>query len=253
MATVRPRGDQPGHAGPGSKPKGVSRDYHPHVYLWRCSGHHAVQVLESRYNLIVKTLPVAEWVDTVITGLTSTPITLTNSFAQSYGPGHHNFTEDFIFELRPDLSVTPAQKAELNAKNIRLIHVFHNQMDFGVPGRSGDKLTILGLDGSFRVASQATLQDIHLNVGKNKVLVAMGIDADGKNYTFSNPVWQITGGGTLTNQGPQWTLTADQPGKWELDVYGPGEARNHRQGHDPGRLRRAGRQRHAADHRDRRR
>ena len=119
-------------------------------------------------NFIVKTLPVAEWVDTVITGLTSTPITLTNSFAQSYGPGHHNFTEDFIFEPGLDPSVTPAQKAELNAENIRLIHVFHNQMDFGFPGGSGDKLTILGLDGIFRVASQVTLQDVHLNVGKTE-------------------------------------------------------------------------------------
>ena len=159
--------------------------------------------------------------DTVITGLTSTPITLTNSFAQSYGPGHHNFTEDFIFEPGLDPSVTPAQKAELNAKNIRLIHVFHNQMDFGVPGVSGDKLTILGLDGSFRVASQVTLQDVHLNVGKNKVLVATGIDANGKSYTFSNPVWQINGGGTLTNQGAKWTLTADQSGKWELTCTDP--------------------------------
>ncbi len=100
-------------------------------------------------NLIIKTLPVAEWVDTVITGLTSTPITLTNSFAQTYGPGHHNFTEEFIFEPGVDPSVTPAQKAELVAKNIRLLHVFHNRIDFefGAGGGSGDKLTLLGLDG----------------------------------------------------------------------------------------------------------
>jgi len=172
-------------------------------------------------TFIVKTLPVAEWVDTVITGLTSTPITLTNSFAQSYGPGHHNFVEDFIFEPGLDPSVTPAQKAELDAKNIRLIHVFHNQMDLGVPGNSGDRLTILGLDGAFRVASQVTLQDIQLNVGKHKVLVATGIDANGKSYTFSNPVWQVNGGGMLTSQGNTWTFTADQPGKWELTCTDP--------------------------------
>jgi Ca2+-binding RTX toxin-like protein len=66
-----------------------------------------------------------------------------------------------------------------------------------------------------------TLQDVHLNVGKNKTLVATGIDANGKSYTFSNPVWQINGGGTLTNKGGKWTLTGDQSGKWELTCTDP--------------------------------
>ena len=117
--------------------------------------------------------------------------------------------------------MTPAQKAELDAANIRLIHVFHNQMDVGFPGAATDKLTILGLDGVFRVASQVTLQEINLSVGKQKVLVATGIDHSGKSYTFSNPVWQINGGGTLSNQGTQWTLTATEPGKWELTCTDP--------------------------------
>ena len=85
--------------------------------------------------MIIKTLPVAEWVDTVITGLTTDPLRLTNSFAQSYGPGHHNFREQFIFEPGLDPSVTPAQKAELDAANIRLLHVLHNRIDLGSPER----------------------------------------------------------------------------------------------------------------------
>ena len=204
-------------------------------------------------NFIVKTLPVAEWVDTVITGLTSTPITLTNSFAQSYGPGHHNFTEDFIFEPGLDPSVTPAQKAELNAKNIRLIHVFHNQMDFGVPGGSGDKLTILGLDGSLpgrfpgdaaghpseRRQEQGARRDGHRRQ-RQELHVLESCLADQRRRDADEPRPQVD-----PDRGPA--------GQMGADVYGPGEARDHGQGHDPGRRRRAGRQRHAADHRHRRR
>ncbi len=31
------------------------------------------------------------WVETTLTGLTSTPIILRNNYAQSYLPGHHSF------------------------------------------------------------------------------------------------------------------------------------------------------------------
>ena len=176
-------------------------------------------------NLIVKTLPVAEWVDTVITGLTTEPITLTNSFAQSYGPGHHNFVEEFIFEPALDPSVTAAQKAELQAANVRLLHVVHNQIDMGVPGVATDKLTVLGLDGSFRQASDVALPDVNLKVGRQQALIATGQDSSGNSVTFSHPVWQITGGGKLTHNGTTWTVAATEPGRWELtctDMLVPG-------------------------------
>ena len=176
-------------------------------------------------NLFVKTLPVAEWVDTVITGLTTEPLTLTNSFAQSYGPGHHNFWEEFIFEPALDPSVTATQRAELAAANVRLLHVYHNRIDGWLSETSTDRLTILGLDGVFQLASDVTLPDVNLRVGRQRVLVATGTDADGNSYTFAQPVWQIEGGGELTQNGSTWSVTATQPGRWELtctDASRPG-------------------------------
>lgn len=171
--------------------------------------------------MIVKTLPVAEWVDTVITGLTKAPITLKSYYSQTYGPGHHNFVEEFIFEPRLDPSLTAAQKAELDAANIRLIHIFHDQAYAGMPGAPADTLTLVGRDGVFRVASQVTLAEIDLMPGKQKVLAATGIDHNGKSFTFPSPVWQLSGGGTLANKGAQWTLNARQPGRWELTCTDP--------------------------------
>ena len=172
-------------------------------------------------SMIVKTLPVAEWVETVITGLTTTPLRLTSEYAQSYGPGHHNFVEEFIFEPALDPAVTAAQKAELAAANVRLLHVFHNRMDLGLPGAANDKLTILGLDDSFRAVGQVTLADVYVKPGGNTVLVPRGTDDRGQSFTFSNPVWQIDGGGTLAAQGNSWFLTGTEPGRWKLTCTDP--------------------------------
>lgn len=51
------------------------------------------------------TAPLIKFESTTITGLTSSPIVLTDYWSQTYRPGHHNFTEEFIFEpaLSPDL------------------------------------------------------------------------------------------------------------------------------------------------------
>ncbi len=65
------------------------------------------------------TAPVQAWVETRLTGLTSRPLVLRSPFAQTYRPGHHNFTEDFLFDphLEPDLE--PELRAELLARNLR--------------------------------------------------------------------------------------------------------------------------------------
>lgn len=65
------------------------------------------------------TAPVQAWVETRLTGLTSRPVVLRSEFAQTYRPGHHNFTEDFLFDphLEPDLD--PDLRAELLARNLR--------------------------------------------------------------------------------------------------------------------------------------
>lgn len=87
------------------------------------------------------TAPLVRFDETRITGLTSNPIVLTNSYSQTYRPGHHNFTEDFIFEpeLEPGLPTTVL--AELKAKNVRLLYV---QLG-GLPS-----VTVLGYDNKFR-------------------------------------------------------------------------------------------------------
>jgi hypothetical protein len=69
------------------------------------------------------TAPLILFVDTVIDGLTTVPITLTEPYAQSMRPQHHNFTEDFIFEPGRDPSVTPQQLAELAAADVRVIYM----------------------------------------------------------------------------------------------------------------------------------
>jgi hypothetical protein len=87
------------------------------------------------------TAPLVRFDQTVVTGLTTAPICLTNYYSQTYRPGHHNFTEEFIFEPRLDPSLSAATRAELEAANIHLIY-----LELG----SGDNAMVLGLDGKFR-------------------------------------------------------------------------------------------------------
>jgi hypothetical protein len=91
--------------------------------------------------VIIKTFPLAAWDHTTITGLTTSPLVLTDDFAQTYAPGHHNFTEVFLFEPALDPGVTAEQRAELEGANIRMIHVFHDRA-LGI----GDTVRVLGFD-----------------------------------------------------------------------------------------------------------
>lgn len=88
------------------------------------------------------TAPVIQWVQTRITGLTSTPLILTNDYAQTYHPGHHNFWEDFAFEPQLDPAVSAAQLEELRVKNIQLIVISKSD--------SATTIRALGFDGKFR-------------------------------------------------------------------------------------------------------
>jgi hypothetical protein len=89
------------------------------------------------------TAPLEKWVGTTITGLTAQAINLTGYFSQTYRPGHHNFTEEFLFEpgLEPGLPV--AVLDELRAQNIRMIY-------FYTSGGPSDILRAVGFDGSIR-------------------------------------------------------------------------------------------------------
>jgi hypothetical protein len=65
------------------------------------------------------TAPMQGWVETRITGLASQPIVLRGEYSQTYRPGHHNFSEEFLFDphLEPGLDV--AVLNELTGRNIR--------------------------------------------------------------------------------------------------------------------------------------
>jgi len=75
------------------------------------------------------TAPLVRWHQTTITGLTREPIVLTDPFAQTYQPGHHNFWENFLFEPRLDPQVSPETLAELDRQGIRQIYTFYGQGD----------------------------------------------------------------------------------------------------------------------------
>jgi hypothetical protein len=69
------------------------------------------------------TAPLTRFVETEISGVTSTPLVLASEASQSYRPEHHNFGEHFLFEPRVDPGVSPAQLAELEASGVSAIHV----------------------------------------------------------------------------------------------------------------------------------
>ncbi len=90
------------------------------------------------------TAPLAEWVETRITGLTATPLVLHDYFAQTYSAGHHNFFEDFIFEPQLDPEIPAAQLEELAKANVRYIYGANDGVF------SGTRIAILGQDNKFR-------------------------------------------------------------------------------------------------------
>jgi hypothetical protein len=89
------------------------------------------------------TAPLIHFVETHITGLTTDPIVLHDYYSQTYRPGHHNFSEDFIFEPRLDPALPAAIRDELDAANVQLLHVHW-------PGHENVTFTVLGFDGVFR-------------------------------------------------------------------------------------------------------
>lgn len=88
------------------------------------------------------TAPLVRFEQTTLTGLTRDPIVLRGYYSQTYRPGHHNFTEDFIFEPALEPGIAPAVLAELQAANIRFLHV---QAGFAEP-----VFRVLGFDGTLR-------------------------------------------------------------------------------------------------------
>ncbi len=88
------------------------------------------------------TAPCIGWIGTTITGLTTVPVELRADAAQTYHPFHHNFSEEFLFEPGLEPALSTAQREELMAKNIRLLHVDWDQQT--------GSLRVVGLDGKMR-------------------------------------------------------------------------------------------------------
>jgi hypothetical protein len=88
------------------------------------------------------TAPLVRFVETRITGLTTQPIVLTGYYSQTYRPGHHNFTEEFIFEPCLEPGLPAATLAELEAANIQFIHA---ELGFFEP-----IINVLGVDQKLR-------------------------------------------------------------------------------------------------------
>lgn len=67
------------------------------------------------------TAPLDRWVGTTIAGINSEPLTLTGYFSQTYRPGHHNFSESFLFDPRLETGISPAVVAEWNALGLQAL------------------------------------------------------------------------------------------------------------------------------------
>jgi hypothetical protein len=70
-----------------------------------------------------KTSSLGKWKQTTITGLTAQPIVLKGWYSQTFRPGHHNFSEDFMFEPALEEGLPASVAQELAAKDIQAIVV----------------------------------------------------------------------------------------------------------------------------------
>lgn len=88
------------------------------------------------------TAPCIAWVGTSLVGLTTEPIELRSDAAQTYHPFHHNFAEEFLFEPALDPGLSPTQRAELEARNLRILYLQWGHSDMTV--------RVVGFDGKLR-------------------------------------------------------------------------------------------------------
>ena len=80
-----------------------------------------VPLLEGGPAFIWKTPLLHTWEGTTITGLTTTPIEITDRFTQTYDPFHHNFVETLWIEPEIHPTLSEDAKAELRDADIRVI------------------------------------------------------------------------------------------------------------------------------------
>jgi len=69
------------------------------------------------------TAPLIQFESTTITGLLPHPIVLSGHCSQTYRPGHHNFTEEFIFEPALDDQLPEADLIALYNAGIQALYI----------------------------------------------------------------------------------------------------------------------------------
>jgi hypothetical protein len=94
-------------------------------------------------GLIPLSTPLLRFDQTIIAGLTTAPIVLTNYYSQSYGALNHNYFEEFLFEPGLEPGLSPATLEELKAANIQQIYVS------AAAGRTTFAY-LIGMDQTFR-------------------------------------------------------------------------------------------------------
>jgi hypothetical protein len=146
-------------AGDDCSPAGLAATTTNELYLWKTPQASADDILQERYyesggvSITTEfywpppqdstwddgTAPMARWVQTVIEGYTTDPIVLTGYYSQTYHASRHNFKEFFIFEPRLEPGISQDILDELEAQDIRFIHLALN--DWG-----SDSLRTYGFD-----------------------------------------------------------------------------------------------------------
>ena len=86
--------------------------------------------------------PLGEMEETIIEGLTTEPIVLQSAFSHIWGSGQHNWSETMIFEPMHEPGLSPRTLDELDAQDIRLIHIFRDNL--APLGEDADTITIYG-------------------------------------------------------------------------------------------------------------
>lgn len=69
------------------------------------------------------TAPLVRWTGTEISGAALPAVTLQGYFPQTYRPGHHNFTETFVFEPRLEDGIAPAVRQAWEEAGLRAVVV----------------------------------------------------------------------------------------------------------------------------------
>jgi hypothetical protein len=133
------------HVWPSDPPSGPRATITNKLYLWHCPQPSPDDILQQRFyasgdisvatqfyrppppkgfgDWTNHTAPLIRWVETIIGGYTSEPLVLHGYYSQTYRPEHHNIREQFLFEPRLETGISQDTLDELQAQDIRLIHL----------------------------------------------------------------------------------------------------------------------------------